>query len=250
MTDDDPTPLSEVLGDLFSDERPTDGECVDCGQATQPTETERGWSPPAERCPACRRKRQKASREPDFEKCWSEAAPSKRHRLAAEKYQPDPPAPLRCAVSSDERFELDCAAYIYGNPGTAKTMICYELVRRYLYHWIVNEGQSVSAAIVAEPDYYAELQATYDGPGRAEEIIARYQRVGLLVVDDLGVASGSEWQREQLYQLVDKRYESLKPTIFSSNRKIEALPYGDRITSRISDACEERVVEATENYRH
>jgi DNA replication protein DnaC len=39
----------------------------------------------------------------------------------------------------------------------------------------------------------------------------------LLILDDVGQEKGSTWVWEQLYILINRRYETLLPTIFTTN---------------------------------
>ena len=57
----------------------------------------------------------------------------------------------------------------------------------------------------------------------------------LLVIDDLGVGNaGSGWREDILYRIVDKRMNSKKPIIFTSNVRLDELPVDDRVADRIN----------------
>ncbi len=58
---------------------------------------------------------------------------------------------------------------------------------------------------------------------------------GILILDDIGAERSSEWTRERLYLILNKRYEYMLPVIFTSNCDLDLLAeqVGDRITSRI-----------------
>jgi DNA replication protein DnaC len=63
---------------------------------------------------------------------------------------------------------------------------------------------------------------------------------GVLFLDDIGAEKASEWVRERLYLIINKKYEDLKPIIFTSNCDLEILSarLGDRVTSRIMGMAE------------
>jgi DNA replication protein DnaC len=66
-----------------------------------------------------------------------------------------------------------------------------------------------------------------DGAGAAlspEMLLDGMSQPGfLLVLDDLGAENTTDWAAEQLYLLLDRRYEERAPTIITTNAKEEAL---------------------------
>lgn len=60
----------------------------------------------------------------------------------------------------------------------------------------------------------------------------------LLIVDDIGATvENKEWISNAIFRLVNKRYENMLPTIYTSNVPIEELKSDDRIISRIYSDC-------------
>ena len=57
------------------------------------------------------------------------------------------------------------------------------------------------------------------------------------ILDDLGTCKDSEWQKEILFDLIDTRWSSRKPTIITSNLSISELEerYEERLVSRLKD---------------
>ena len=58
--------------------------------------------------------------------------------------------------------------------------------------------------------------------------IHRYYDVDLLIIDDLGTEilqkNGEDnWLQEQVFDIINKRYNNHKPTIFSSNHSLNEL---------------------------
>lgn len=67
------------------------------------------------------------------------------------------------------------------------------------------------------PDLLDDLRTTFN-PGAAstfDQRFAKIKNVGLLILDDLGVGGQSEWAREKLFQLIDYRYVTRRPTVFT-----------------------------------
>lgn len=77
-------------------------------------------------------------------------------------------------------------------------------------------------------DLLDDLRTTFN-PGAASTFDQRFQKiknVGLLILDDLSAGGQSEWAREKLFQLIDYRYVTNKPTVFT-------LSDMDRLSERI-----------------
>lgn len=57
----------------------------------------------------------------------------------------------------------------------------------------------------------------------------------LVIIDDLGSSGINDWRKEVIFELIDYRYESELPTVFTSNlTESEVLQqYGSRIHSRL-----------------
>ena len=76
-------------------------------------------------------------------------------------------------------------------------------------------------------------------------VFERYARCGLLVLDDLGKGSKTDWAVERIYMLLDYRYNHKLPTIITSNYdigEVAALLSTDEqsqeaIASRIGGMC-------------
>lgn len=69
------------------------------------------------------------------------------------------------------------------------------------------------------------------------------KKVELLVIDDIGVESVSEWLAEQMFLVINQRYENRLPVIVTSNQSLEDLARTHRpqICSRLQEMC--RVVQ-------
>jgi DNA replication protein DnaC len=82
----------------------------------------------------------------------------------------------------------------------------------------LEAGQTV--AIYSLPKLLARVRRTYDaGPGEDSylELFERLTSVDLLHIDDLGVEKRSDWVLEQLYALVNERYEATRSILVTTN---------------------------------
>lgn len=65
---------------------------------------------------------------------------------------------------------------------------------------------------------------------------------GLLILDDFGVERRTPYAREQVYEIVNRRYLSGRPMVVTTNLTLKELKNTDRDDSRIHDRVLERCV--------
>lgn len=97
----------------------------------------------------------------------------------------------------------------------------------------VNLGHPV--LFVNTPDLLDHLRATYS-PGAETTYDARFEQVRnapLLILDDFGAQSNTEWAQEKLYQILNHRYNGRLPTVINTNEELEAIER--RVRSRLVD---------------
>ena len=122
--------------------------------------------------------------------------------------------------------------YVWGPVGTGKTHLAAavlngELERGLPGYWMVV------------PDWLEDIRATFNTTDSAIDVMDRPLYTRLLVMDDLGVEKPSAWVQEQLYRLVNGRYQAGRETIITSNASLAELAerIGDRTCSRIAEMC-------------
>ncbi|MFQ5434292.1 MAG: ATP-binding protein [Anaerolineae bacterium] len=92
------------------------------------------------------------------------------------------------------------------------------------------------ALFISVPDLLDHLRSTY-GPGSGISYDQRFDQVRntpLLVLDDLGSQSNTDWAQEKLYQIFNHRYNAKLPTIITTNEELETIE--TRIRSRMVDS--------------
>ena len=85
------------------------------------------------------------------------------------------------------------------------------------------------------PDLLDHLRAAYS-PSADTSYDTRFDQVRnapLLILDDLGTQSNTDWAQEKLYQIFNYRYNARLPTIVTTNEELEAIDI--RIRSRMVD---------------
>jgi DNA replication protein DnaC len=97
----------------------------------------------------------------------------------------------------------------------------------------VAQGQS--ALFVVVPDLLDHLRAAYSphSPATYDERFEQVRNAPLLILDDLGTQSSTNWAQEKLFQIFNHRYNARLPTVVTSNQELEAIDI--RIRSRLID---------------
>ena len=105
----------------------------------------------------------------------------------------------------------------------------------------LEAGRSV--AIYSLPRLLAELRRTFDDDAQQSytELLDRLAEVDLLHIDDVGAEQSSPWVLEQLYALINARYEDERSVILTTNIQsrddlIEQI--GERTVSRLQEMCD------------
>jgi DNA replication protein DnaC len=125
--------------------------------------------------------------------------------------------------------------WLMGDVGTGKTTLAMLVSKSAL-----EAGRSV--AIYSLPKLLARVRRTYDAaPGEDSylELFERLTSVDLLHIDDLGAEKSSDWVLEQLYSLINERYEAQRSILVTTNLDQADLEeqIGARTVSRLVEIC-------------
>ncbi len=126
--------------------------------------------------------------------------------------------------------------WISGGTGTGKTTLAMLVSKAAL-----EMGKTV--AIYSLPKLLARIRRTYDSEPGGDSYLSFFERltsVDLLHIDDLGAEKRSDWVLEQLYALVNERYDSQRSILVTTNlnNPIELEEQiGSRTVSRLAQMC-------------
>src|ERR1700760_1552066 len=137
----------------------------------------------------------------------------------------------------DHRLAEGRGLWIFGDTGTGKTTLAMLISKAAL-----EAGRSV--ALYSVPKLLARIRRTYDSEPGGDSYLAFFERltsVDLLHIDDLGAEKRSDWVLEQLYALINERYESQRSMLITTNLPHQELEeqIGPRTVSRLSQICEQ-----------
>jgi DNA replication protein DnaC len=92
-----------------------------------------------------------------------------------------------------------------------------------------------AALFVSTPDLLDHLRSTYSPHAHTsyDERFEQVRNAPLLILDDLGTQSNTDWAQEKLYQIFNYRYNARLPTIITTNEELESIEI--RIRSRMVD---------------
>jgi DNA replication protein DnaC len=121
-----------------------------------------------------------------------------------------------------------------GDVGTGKTTLAMLISAEAL-------GQGHSVAIYSLPRLLGLLRETFDDGSEASlsTLLDRLAAVELLHIDDVGAEQSSPWVLEQLYTIVNTRYEDGRAIVFTTNLDPLKLreQMGERTVSRLLEMC-------------
>jgi DNA replication protein DnaC len=147
----------------------------------------------------------------------------------------------------DENLDAGRGLWFLGSAGTGKTTLAMLISRTTL-------EASRSVAIYSLPKLLSRIRRTYDadaGEQSYSELFERLATVDLLHLDDLGAEKQTDWVLEQLYSLINERYERQRAVIATSNVEPDDLEdqLGIRVVSRLVEMCGDPVLLFDEDRR-
>lgn len=133
------------------------------------------------------------------------------------------------------RLDQGDGLWFFGDVGTGKTSLAMLVSKHAL-----EAGRSV--AIYSMPRLLAEIRDTYSDASQRSymDLFEKLCSVDLLQIDDLGAETRSEWVLEQVYSIVNERWQNQRSMLVTTNLAKEQLDdqIGARTVSRLTEMCE------------
>jgi DNA replication protein DnaC len=145
-----------------------------------------------------------------------------------------------------ERLDEGRGIWFVGEIGTGKTTLAMLISKAAM-------EADRTVAIYSLPRLLAQLRESFDDDAEysLNQLVERLSSVDLLHIDDVGAEQSSPWVLEQLYTIVNTRYEDGKALLLTTNLDHEALreQIGPRTVSRIYEICGEPLPMWGEDHR-
>lgn len=133
---------------------------------------------------------------------------NKKYIQAAENY----------CVHWAENYKANRGLLFYGGTGRGKTTIAFCIANRLINNGIGVKAITVNAMIQRVKDSFRN-----NGENGETALKAEIKEAALLILDDLGAELKTEWSTCFLYEIIDERYRSGKPTIVTTNLTLKQL---------------------------
>mgnify|MGYP000385529119 CR=1 FL=1 len=136
-------------------------------------------------------------------------------------------------ASDFQKFKEKGKGILYfGNYGTGKTHLAAAILQDVI-------GQGHTGVFMSVPELISKIRASWSNETNEGDMIDIISEADLVVMDDLGAENTKDWVRERLFVIINRRYEAMLPTIFTTNCNMKELrqKVGGRIHSRLMEMC-------------
>lgn len=125
-------------------------------------------------------------------------------------------------------LEMGTPVLLLGGVGTGKTHLSSAVANEIARKGYNTIFRSVSQIVRSVRDTWGQRK-------EEQKLLDLYRSVDLLIIDEVGVQASSDNERNILFDIINGRYEEMKPTIMISNLDIDRFTQtvGQRIASRI-----------------
>ena len=135
------------------------------------------------------------------------------------------------AENFDQVMKTGRSAIFVGKVGTGKTHLAVGIALSIMEQQRSPLFTTVQRLVRRVKDSWRTKEET------ESEVIEAFASPDLLILDEIGVQFGSEFEKQILFDVLNERYEKLKPSILLSNIPREQLGeyLGERVTDRLRE---------------
>ena len=149
--------------------------------------------------------------------------------------------------SNTSKFNLERGYYFHGPVGTGKTDTAVSVLKNIIlntepvFEFGVYRLPENLAMFVSVPMMLLNIRSSFKSETADEmDLIKKYVKPEILIMDDLGTEKVTEWVMQTLYVIINSRYEEEKQTLITSNNSLDEIRknLNDKIASRITAMTE------------
>jgi DNA replication protein DnaC len=144
-------------------------------------------------------------------------------------------ATRRYTENIDAMLDTGRGLWFMGPVGTGKTTLAMLVAKSAL-----RAGRTV--AIYSLPRLLNDIRDTHRAERSHTELLDRLTAVDLLHIDDVGAERTTDWVLEELYSIVNARYEDERSIVVTTNimdREALCQQITERTVSRLTEMCDE-----------
>jgi DNA replication protein DnaC len=144
-------------------------------------------------------------------------------------------ATRRFALTIDRQLDAGRGLWFMGPPGTGKTTLAM-----LVSNAASDAGRTV--AIYSLPRLLNEIRDGHRAERSHIDLLDRLTDVDLLHIDDVGAERSTDWVLEELYSIVNARYEDRRSMVITTNildRDALCEQITARTVSRLTEMCDE-----------
>lgn len=137
---------------------------------------------------------------------------------------------LKKALEFAQAWAADPVGWLYiaGDFGSGKTHLAAAIAND-----LHDRGQE--ALFITVPNFLDYLHRSFNPESRVrfDKRLDKIMNASILILDDLRLASASNWSKEKLFQIIDYRYVTRLPTVITSSEKMKDVHR--RLATRLMD---------------
>lgn len=143
--------------------------------------------------------------------------------------------------SLEAELKASSSIFLTGSQGIGKTHLAAALCNNALADFASVNGYDLIWR--RSTDLILELQDSFSSAViNTREILSRFKRCGLLILDDFGAEKITEWSISAVYSILAERVDELRPTIVTSNLNLDEIDsFEPRIASRLAEFATTRL---------
>jgi DNA replication protein DnaC len=140
---------------------------------------------------------------------------------------------------ADEYPNLDIGLLFMGTCGVGKTHLAVAILKALL-------DKGIPCLFYDFRDLLKQIQDSWNKETQASEmaILSSVYEAEVLVLDELGASKPTEWVKDTMTHVINKRYNDRKVTIFTSNYLDQKQnPFDETLTERVGERLRSRLHE-------